>query len=113
MVECKARIFFDHKKNKVLFELLESVMVLEYYIPKGYVTDFASVPRSLWNILPPLGRHNRAALLHDWLYDNRIGERKKADDLFLNVMLQDGVKKHTAYIMYLGVRIGGLNWWKN
>lgn len=55
--------------KKVLFKLLEDELVMGYTIPKGYVTDFASVPKFLWSILPPLGRHNLAALLHDWMLD--------------------------------------------
>lgn len=97
--------------EKILFRLLEPVEVNGFVIPKGFVTDFASVPKSMWNILPPLGLHNEGALLHDYLYDNRIGTRKQADDIFLNVMLSSGVKTHVAWIMYLGVRIGGRKWW--
>lgn len=106
----KVEIIIGHK---VLFRLLENITVCGYIIESGFVTDFASVPRSLWNILPPLGKHNRAALLHDWLYDNRIGTRKIADQLFYNAMVSDGVPKIKAYVMWLGVRIGGRKWWIN
>ena len=99
--------------KKILFKLLEPVTVHGYEVPEGFITDFASVPRSLWNVLPPLGRHNEAALLHDWLYDNRIGTRAEADKIFLNVMLQCNVKYHTALIMWLGVRLGGGKWWRD
>lgn len=99
--------------KKVLFSLLEQQQVNGYIIPVGFVTDFASVPRSLWNILPPIGKHNRAALLHDYLYTENIGSRKKADELFLAVMIEDGVSVFTAWIMYLGVRIGGSKAWRN
>lgn len=99
--------------NKVRFKLLEDYMVMGYVIPAGYSTDFASVPKSLWNILPPIGKHNEAALLHDWLYDNRIGTRKDADKLFLRSMRINGVRWISAQLMYLGVRIGGRKWWKN
>lgn len=101
----------DGKKSK--FALLQTEVVYGYEIPQGFITDFASVPRSLWNVLPPLGKHNRAALLHDYLYDHRIGTRKQADLLFLKIMLNDGVNPIQAHIMYWGVRIGGLKWWKS
>lgn len=97
--------------KRVYFKLLEGVWINNVYIPEDFNTDFASVPRSLWNILPPMGKHNEAALLHDYLYVNNIGTRKQADKDFLNVMLESGVKKTTAYMMYWGVRLGGGKWW--
>lgn len=40
----------------------------KFIVPAGFTTDLASVPKFLWWILPPFGRHSRAAVLHDWLY---------------------------------------------
>lgn len=40
-------------------------------VPKGYRTDFASVPRFFWRIIPPYGRYARAAVVHDYLCDLR------------------------------------------
>ncbi len=37
-------------------------------VPVGFVTDFASIPWGLRNSFPPLGRHARAAIIHDFLY---------------------------------------------
>lgn len=38
-------------------------------VPKGYLTDGASIPRPLWNILPPWGQYGQAAIVHDYLCD--------------------------------------------
>ena len=37
-------------------------------VPAGFVTDFASVPEVLWDILPPTGKYGKAAVVHDYLY---------------------------------------------
>jgi len=37
-------------------------------VQAGFTTDFASVPRPLWWFAGPWGRHGRAAIIHDWLY---------------------------------------------
>lgn len=37
-------------------------------VPPGFKTDFASVPRPFWFWLAPWGRHGRAAIVHDFLY---------------------------------------------
>jgi len=99
--------------EKTVYVLLEIEYIKSYEIPIGYQTDGASVPQLLWTILPPSGRHSRGALLHDWLYDNKIGTRKQADVLFLEQMLDDGVVKWKAYTMYWGVRIFANYKWKD
>jgi hypothetical protein len=40
-------------------------------VPPGYRTDFASIPRVFWRILPPDGPYAPAAVIHDWLCDLR------------------------------------------
>jgi hypothetical protein len=37
-------------------------------VPAGFLTDFASIPRFLWPILPPTGPYGPAAVLHDFMY---------------------------------------------
>jgi Protein of unknown function (DUF1353) len=37
-------------------------------VPPKFVTDFASVPRPFWFAISPWGRHGRAAIVHDFLY---------------------------------------------
>lgn len=37
-------------------------------VPPRFKTDFASVPRPFWFWISPWGRHGRAAVLHDFLY---------------------------------------------
>ena len=56
-------------------------------VPKGFVTDWASVPRILHSILPPRGRYSKAAVLHDYLYKTHYKkDRKVCDKLFLEAM---------------------------
>ena len=37
-------------------------------IPVGFVTNFASIPKILWSILPPIGKYTSISILHDYLY---------------------------------------------
>ena len=108
---------WDVAKGKVIFSTLRDYTFesrgKSITVPSGFTTDFASVPRGLWPLLPPLGKHSPAALVHDYLYDHRIGTRKEADKIFLDLMLKYSVPKWRAYVMYWGVRIGGKSWWTN
>ncbi len=80
---------------------------LRYRVPKGFITDFASVPRLLWPILPPYGRYGKAAVLHDWLYRSGIEDRKGADLIFKEAMGVLGVAKWKIAVLYWGVRLFG------
>lgn len=55
-------------------------------VPAGFDTDFASVPRGLWNLVPPDGPYTPAAVIHDWLYRHSHLDRKTCDAVFLEAM---------------------------
>ena len=80
-------------------------------VPAGFETDFASIPRGLWNILPKHGRQDKAAVLHDYLYVHNGVTRAEADALFREAMEAEGVGRVARNAMYLGVRIGGGRTW--
>ena len=76
-------------------------------VKAGLVTDFASVPRFLWPILPPIGRYGRAAVIHDALYQFNVFPRKVCDEIFLLAMKSDCVSSLKATLLYLGTRLFG------
>lgn len=98
-----------------------------WVIPAGFVTDFASIPKIFTPLLPRTGRHNRAAVGHDYLYRIAVGivpscdlhvsqaecdrnlppwlSRKEADRIFLRMMRELEVPEWRARAMYLGVRV--------
>jgi hypothetical protein len=94
---------------------------IEITISAGYVTDFASVPPILWSLIPPIGKYNRGALVHDYLYDLQfqqaeLGEyeaRKFADLEFLRICNRSNPKGKIRHkIMFYMVRIFGLSAWR-
>lgn len=115
--------FLDYKN----FKLLES---FEYYrendnndkiiVPTNFITDFATVPKIFWSILPPNGtkknRYGKSAVLHDYCYDKSCKynfTRKEADDLFLESMKAVGVSKIVRYTLYYCVRWFGKSHYKS
>lgn len=91
-------------------------------IPKGFKTDLASSPRWSWIYTPPVGKYVVAAIVHDWLCTKKstkksyqlvnmatgelyLHSRKDADNLFLQLMEELGVKKSKRMIMYYFVRL--------
>jgi hypothetical protein len=77
--------------------------------PKGFETDFASIPKWIprW-LFDPAGRHRAAAVVHDYLARLEGFDRKIADLIFFEAMGLLDVKKWRKKLMYWAVRIGSL-----
>ena len=79
-------------------------------VPKGFRTDYASVPRIFRNIINSYGKHGRAAVVHDWLYSSKCKinvTREEADKVFLEIMKECGVNVFKRNLMYRMVRLFG------
>lgn len=113
-----------------------------YQVPKWFVTDFASVPvvipslltlliswgasyyvSDLWAAmlavfvashlgLTPFGRHQLAAVLHDYLYYSGEVSRAEADRVFRYAMADKGVFLTKRWAMWASVRCFGWMFWK-
>lgn len=90
--------------GRAIFRLLESFDYelgakgsgLWLRVPKDFETDFASVPRFFWRIMPPWGPYGYAFVLHDWLYRKSSGFSKGVGDA----------------IMYEALESLGAKWWE-
>ena len=87
-------------------------------VPKGFKTNFASVPRLAkfyiddddWQIRAP-------SVVHDYLYSAESAElgftRKQADEVLLEAMMGLGMRKTKALLIYFVLRLfGGPNYEK-
>lgn len=88
----------------------ESDMVGVVEVPKGFETDFASVPRVPIAYTLFGDRAHMESVLHDYGY--RIDAipamtRKQVDELFLEAMKVRGKSWAVRSAMYAGVRLGG------
>lgn len=86
----------------------------EIIIPKGYVTDFASVPRIFWVIFPPhFYSYRKPSIIHDYLYtENKIIlSRKESDKEFSELLKQNGAWCVTIFLFYSYVRLFGWIKW--
>ncbi len=104
------RLFFPSPAVKPvgngLWELVEAYKFNGFTIPRGFRTDFDSIPRLPVIFAAFKGRTRAAALVHDYLYT--IGfDRYEADRTFLRMMVAEGVRLRHAFPIYLGVRLFG------
>lgn len=117
----------DHSDNDgpkfLLTAPLRYVTDVEHFgtfeAPAGFVTDFASIPQAIQNILPLVGAYDYGAVLHDWLY--RQGRfwpggsaitRATADAVLNEAMRVKAVTPWKRYAIYAGVRAGGWVTWQ-
>jgi hypothetical protein len=83
-----------------------------FVVPKGTLTDFASVPRVFAWLVPSYGLFTAAAVLHDHLVrvERPAGRISAvdADGLFRRAMRELGVPFLVRWFMWAAVRLGSL-----
>lgn len=108
--------FFKKKKRKLVQDYVYEVNGYRITVPKGFITDGASVPDILKPIYNPFGRYFPAAVIHDYLYGriNNTGiNRTLADKIFNFIMKELKIDRSTRRKFYWAVRcFGELSWKK-
>lgn len=103
-----------------LFQLLApfsgSIDGCPFTVPQWFVTDLASVPRIFESVISNNAPDIlRAAILHDWLYQNqgRIPEqklqftRRESDMILREGMRSVGATWRRRWLVWISVRVGG------
>lgn len=79
-------------------------------VPRGFICDFASVPRwpgTYWLFGDTV---HKSAVLHDFLYSRGLYDRAVCDRIFLAAMVEEGIPAWRRQAMYWAVRAGGKAW---
>jgi len=82
-------------------------------VPSGFKTNFASIPKVFWAILPPHGEWGKASVLHDWLYYSQTYHRFISDAIFLEAMHVLNVTAWKKWVIYYSLVIFGGFAWRN
>lgn len=95
--------------NKIVFKINDQ----EFFIPKNFDTDLASIPKGAWFIMAPFHASLiRPAIVHDWFYRKTCDFTRYETDLIFYYMLKnEGVSTTRASIMYYAVRLFGWNYY--
>jgi len=111
-------VAFEHNARREGFRRVAVVTEDYYYcypltrqvfrVPRGFETDFASIPIWVSAVFNPIGDDAEAAVVHDWLYAvGEKGQREQADSIFLYAMQQSHVPAIQSKMLYEAVRAGG------
>lgn len=113
-----ARLEFDpeHDERSPWVTLCQHRFVNGMYrmtIPAGFRCDLASVPWCFLWLVGPNGKHQRAALFHDYGYRTKpVAHRSTIDEAFRSIMLYDGVSPWRARVIWGVVRLFGWYAWR-
>lgn len=75
--------------------------------PKGFDTDFASIPWFFRRIFPKSGEWNAAAIIHDYLYRCTDLPRDICDTIFREALVSLNISAWVVSAFFASVRIGG------
>lgn len=108
-------IYFDHERGYDRALLLRDVVIRGLSCPAGYEFE-ASIPTLARGLIghPAKREFLLAACYHDRRYDLKQGSRKHADDVFKDLLLEEGVDEGCAQLMWAAVRAFGhyaSDWW--
>lgn len=102
----------DSRDWRLLSDLIFKTKDIEYRVPEGYTTDFASVPRATSWLYPRTGQYSKSAVLHDWLITHMLPTgyitSTHVDRMFREAMKASGVSIPRRWVMWAGVRLGAI-----
>lgn len=97
--------------------LLESYTYVDpsgivWKVPKGTVVDGASIPRAFWTMIggPFEGKYRNASVVHDYFCEAKDRDWKSVHRMFYDGMLESGVERSRAKVMYYAVYYFGPRW---
>jgi len=104
-------------REKHYYEVMEDFSYVDkagykWTTNKGYKTDGASIPRSLWSIVgdPYGGGYIKSAVIHDQACDDKKRTWQDTHRVFFEAMIEEGVNPSKAYTMYAAVYRFGPKW---
>lgn len=98
-------------KESLLY--ISKVLKSSVVVPRGFLTDFASVPRVPVLYLFFGNVAHEAAVVHDYLYSELCCSRLDADRVFYEAMGVINIKWWRRISMYAAVRLAGRYYWEN
>lgn len=76
----------------------------EIVVPVGFLTDLASIPRTLWWWQAPHEGTMAPAIIHDYLYWEQSCTKDEADAVLYLALREIGMGSINANLVYMGVR---------
>lgn len=83
-------------------------------VPVGYLSDLASVPRLARRIVDPQTPEvRRPSVVHDYIYTDQTHRftKAEADRVFYDALVDEGMPRSLAWLLWKAVALGGRGSW--
>jgi Protein of unknown function (DUF1353)/Bacterial SH3 domain len=114
------RFLFEPSSDGRNMKVVEQVRFVDqqgriWDVPAGTVTDGASIPSALWSLVgaPFSGKYRKAAVIHDHFVRTKYRSWSDTHNVFHEAMIDSGVSKSKAMLMWAAVYRFGPRWFKS
>lgn len=98
--------------NRMLVVFLNEVIICNISIPKGFITDGATIPKLFWNILSPFGRFFKSCALHDYICLLAKLKNNEAPNLKEGIKIATQYRKKADTLLSLSMKKQGIALWR-
>jgi hypothetical protein len=103
---------YKKKQWTLVSPFIFTVDGVEYVVPVGFYTDFASVPKIFWNLISPYDL-GYGPIPHDFGYFTGIESKEYWDNVFNACMEKDQVRDWKRIVAYIAVSKFGSGTYNN
>jgi len=105
-------VYFKKSSKKYdCFEVVEDCNFehenISFIVPKGFITDFSSVPQVFWSLIPAHCNASMPSVIHDYICQFAVLPRYQCDAIFLKLLKLEKIASWQYNLMYAYVRIFG------
>ena len=98
--------------NRMLVVFLNNTIICNIPIPKGFITDGATIPKLFWNILSPFGRFFKSCALHDYICLVAKLKNNEAPNLKEGINIATQYRKRADTLLSLSMKKQGIKLWR-
>lgn len=105
-------VHLEWLNNRMLVVFLNEVIICNISIPKGFITDGATIPKLFWNILSPFGRFFKSCALHDYICLMAKLHNNEAPTLKDGISIATKYRKIADTLLSLSMKKQGIALWR-
>lgn len=105
-------VHLEWLNNRMLVVFLNDVIICNIPIPKGFITDGATIPKLFWNILSPFGRFFKSCALHDYICLMAKLKNNESTNLKEGINIATQYRKRADTLLSLSMKKQGIKLWR-
>lgn len=105
-------VHLEWMNNRMLVVFLSDTIICNIHIPKGFITDGATIPKLFWNILSPFGRFFKSCALHDYICLMAKLKNNEAPNLKEGINIATQYRKRADTLLSLSMKKQGIKLWR-